>query len=121
MHCMGVQQTLRKEIEESKRWLEVEKDDSTYKKDLKKRIQLINWVLVNMNNPDIFICEIIESKMNEIVLKINRTYSIFQSDKLHSELRILDWILFQVCRNKIKKEIGVVVIRKKIFIRFFLL
>jgi hypothetical protein len=32
----------QKEIEESKRWLEVEKDDSTYKRDLQKRIELIN-------------------------------------------------------------------------------
>jgi hypothetical protein len=35
--------------------------------------------------------------MNEIILAINKTYSIFESDKLHSELRILDWIFYQVC------------------------
>jgi hypothetical protein len=41
-----------KEIEESKRWLEVEKHDSTYKKrDVQKRFELINWVLENMENP----------------------------------------------------------------------
>jgi hypothetical protein len=67
---------------------------------LGKRIELINWVLENMKNPDIQICDQIESKMNEIILKINQTYSIFGSDKLHSELRILDWILFQVCVQK---------------------
>ena len=64
---MSTEQILLKEIEESKRWFEIEKDDSTYKRDLQKRIDLINWVLENMNNPDIFICEIIESKMNEII------------------------------------------------------
>jgi hypothetical protein len=39
-----------------------------------------------MKNPDIKICNLIESKMNEILLTINKTYSIFESDKLHSEL-----------------------------------
>jgi uncharacterized protein (DUF1778 family) len=51
---------------------------------------------------DIFICEIIECKMKEIILKINQTYSILEADKLHSELRILDWILYQVCSNETK-------------------
>jgi hypothetical protein len=41
--------------------------------------------------------------MSEIILKINRTYSIFEADKLHGELRILDWILYEVCSNEIKK------------------
>ncbi|MDW0141671.1 MAG: hypothetical protein QOK84_09010 [Nitrososphaeraceae archaeon] len=97
---MNAQQTLQKEIEESKTWLSREKEESTYKRDLKKRIELINWVLENMKNPDIQICNLIESKMNEIILTINKTYSIFESDKLHSELRILDWIYYQVCVNK---------------------
>jgi hypothetical protein len=97
---MNAQQTLQKEIEESKTWLSREKEESTYKRDLKKRIELINWVLENMKNPDIQICNLIESKMNEIILTINKTYSIFESDKLHSELRILDWIFYQVCINK---------------------
>ena len=56
-----------------------------------------------MKNPHIAICEVIESKMNEIVLKINQTHSIIMADKLHSELRILDWILYQVRSNEIKK------------------
>jgi hypothetical protein len=55
-----------------------------------------------MKNPDIQICDLIESKMNEIILKINQTHEIFEADKFHSELRILDWILFQVCSNQIK-------------------
>jgi hypothetical protein len=56
-----------------------------------------------MKNPDILICEVIESIMNEIIMVINRTCSIFEADKLHSGLRILDWILYQVCSNEIKK------------------
>jgi hypothetical protein len=100
---MSTEQILLKEIEESKRWFEIEKDDSTYKRDLQKRIDLINWVLENMNNPDIFICEIIESKMNEIIDKVNETDSIFEGDPLHSKLRILDWILYLVYSNEIKR------------------
>jgi hypothetical protein len=61
---------------------------------------LINWVLDNMKNPNIYICALIESKMNEIIDKINQTDSILKADKLHSELRILDWILYQVCINE---------------------
>jgi hypothetical protein len=97
---MNAQQTLQKEIEESKTWLNREKEESTYKRDLKRRIELINWVLENIKNPDIQICILIESRMNEIILAINKTYSIFESDKLHSELRILEWIFYQVCVNK---------------------
>ena len=52
-----------------------------------------------MKNPNIEICTLIESKMNEIILSINKTYSIFESDKLHGELRNLDWIFYQVCVN----------------------
>jgi hypothetical protein len=103
IQSMSIQQTLQNEIQESKRWLEIEQDDSTYKRDLQKRIELINWVLESMKNSNISICEIIESKMNEIILKINQTHNIFEADKLHSELKILDWILFRVCSNEIKK------------------
>jgi len=53
-----------------------------------------------MKNPDIHICNLIESKMNEIILTINQTYSIFEADKLHSELRILDWIFYLVYKDK---------------------
>ena len=49
-----------------------------------------------MKNPKIPICDNIESRMREIIIAINRTYSILKADKLHSELRILDWILYQV-------------------------
>ena len=79
-----------KEIEDSKMWYDRVKDDNTYKRDLAKRIELINRVLENMKNSDIQICDLIESKMNEIILSVNRTHSIFEADKGHSELRILD-------------------------------
>ena len=64
---MSIQQALQKEIKDTKRWLNLEKDESTYKRDLAKRIELINWVLENMKNPGIQICDLIESKMNEII------------------------------------------------------
>jgi hypothetical protein len=96
---MSIQQALQKDIEEAKRWLNLEKDESTYKRDLAKRIELINWVLENMKKPDIQICALIESKMNEIIDKINKMDSEIQADPLHRELRILDWILYQVCIN----------------------
>ncbi|TLX89284.1 MAG: hypothetical protein E6K94_10615 [Thaumarchaeota archaeon] len=83
---MSIQQTLQKEIEESKRWLEVQKEVSTYKRDLQKRIELINWVLENIKNPKIQTCNIIENKMNGIIDKINHTYPIFEAHKLHSEI-----------------------------------
>jgi hypothetical protein len=41
--------------------------------------------------------------MNEIINKINETNSIIKADPLHSELRILDWVLYKVCSNEIKK------------------
>jgi hypothetical protein len=75
-----MQQALENEIEDSKRWLNIEKVESTYTRDPAKRIELINWVLENMKNPNIQICNLIESKMNESVLKINQTYSIFEAD-----------------------------------------
>jgi hypothetical protein len=63
---MTIEQKLLQEMEDSKRWFGLEKDESTYKRDLAKRIELINWVLENMKNPDIQICDLIESKMNEL-------------------------------------------------------
>ena len=48
---MTVEQILLQEIEDSKRWFNLEKDESTSKRDLAKRIELINWVLENMKNP----------------------------------------------------------------------
>jgi len=97
---MTVDQLLQKEIKDSQLWLSREKDESTYKRDLKKRIDLINWVLENMKNSEINICALIESRMNDIILKINQTHEIFEADILHGELRILDWIFYQVCVNR---------------------
>ncbi len=100
---MGIEQTLLQEIEVSKRWLNLEKDESTHKRDLIKRIELINWVLENMKNPDIQICNPIDSKMNEIIDTVNKMDSAIEADPLHSELKILDWIFYQVCSNEIKR------------------
>jgi hypothetical protein len=57
----------------------------------------------NLKNPDTKICNLNESKMNEIILTIIQTHSIIEADKLHGELRILDWIFYQVSINEIKK------------------
>jgi len=100
---MIVDQILQQEIDESKKWLERENDDSTYKRDLKKRIELINWILENMKNPNVQICELMESRLREIISKINQTYNIFEADKLHSELRILDYLFYHVCKDQQKR------------------
>jgi len=89
---MDAQQTLLKEIQDSKMWYARVKDDNTYKRDLGKRIELLNWVLENMKNPDIQICELID--------EINKKDSIVESDPLDSEVRILDWILYVVCSHE---------------------
>jgi hypothetical protein len=95
---MTLQQTLQNEIEESKKWLDRPNDDTIYRRDLQKRIELINWVLENTKNPNNQVCNLIESRMNEITLKINQTHTIFEADKLHSELNILEWIYYVVCK-----------------------
>ena len=56
-----------------------------------------------MKNSDVNICAVIERKMNEIIDEINEKHTIIEQDPLDSELRILDWILYQVCSNQIKK------------------
>ena len=100
---MSVQETLQKDIEEAQKWLRVQKEESTYRRDLRKRIELINWVLEEMKNPDTQICPLIETRMNELIDEINKKDSIIEADPLDSELRILDWILYQVCSNEIKR------------------
>lgn len=97
---MNLENVLKNELEESKLWLSREREKSTYKRNLTKRFELLSWVLEDLKNPDIQICNILESKMKEFILKINQTHSITQSDKLHSELRILNWIQYQVCGSK---------------------
>jgi len=100
---MTIEQTLLQEIDESKRALEGPIDDTIYRREHSKRIELINWVLENMKNPDIQICYLIESKMNEIIDRVNKMDSAIEADPLHRDLRILDWILYQVCCNEIKR------------------
>jgi len=50
IQSIKVQRTLLNEIEESQRWLDVQEGENTYRRDLAKRIELINWVLENMKN-----------------------------------------------------------------------
>jgi hypothetical protein len=98
---MNLDQILQQEIKDSELWLSREKDESTYKRDLKKRTELINWVLENMKNPNVEICSLIESRMSETIQEIKKLNSIFESI-LDSELRILDWIFYQVCEGQLK-------------------
>ena len=100
---MNLDQVLLQEIKDSELWLSREKEESIYKRDLKKRIELINWVLQNMKNVNVEICSLIEARMNETIQQINKKDSIFESDILDSELRILDWIFYQVCKDQQKK------------------
>lgn len=51
-----------------------------------------------MKSPNI--CEVIESKINEVMDKTNKRVSIFEADPLDSELLILDWILYHVCKDQ---------------------
>ncbi len=99
---MTVDQILLQEIKDTEVWLSREKEESVYQRDLKKRIELIGWVLENMKNPNIRICELMESKLSEIILKINQTHDVFAADRLDSEIRILDWIFYQVCKDQHK-------------------
>ena len=69
---MAVDQILQQEIKDSEVWLCREKEESTHKRDLKKRIELINWVLQNMRNPNAEICSLIESRMNQTTQEINK-------------------------------------------------
>ena len=43
---MTLDQILLQEIKDTEVWLSREKDESTYKRDLKKRIELIDWIIV---------------------------------------------------------------------------
>ncbi len=96
---MTIDQILLQDIKESELWLSRTHEESTYKRDLKKRIELINWVLENMKNPNLQISDLMESRMNDVILKINQTHDIFEADKLHSELRILDYLFYEVCKD----------------------
>ena len=100
---MTIEQTLLHDIEESQRALNGPNDDTVFRRDHSKRIELINWVLEQMKNSDTNICAVIECKINEIIDEINKKHSIIEQDPLDSELRILDWIFYQVCSNEIKR------------------
>jgi hypothetical protein len=99
---MTVDQILYQEIKDSELWLSRIHEELTYKRDLKKRIELINWVLQNLKNPNVEICSLIEARMNETIQEINKKDSIFESDILDIELRVLDWIFYQVCKDQQK-------------------
>jgi hypothetical protein len=58
--------------------------------DLVQRIELIDWVLDQIKNPNV--CAVIESKMNKIIDELNKKDSITERDLLDSELRISDCI-----------------------------
>jgi hypothetical protein len=53
-----------------------------------------------MNSPDMPVSGAIQSRMSEIIIAINRTLSMFESDKLHNELRILDWVFYKFVLTK---------------------
>jgi hypothetical protein len=57
-------------LKRAKRWINT--GEGVYKRDLVKRIELINWVLMNMKNPDIEICSLIESRLNETIQEIEK-------------------------------------------------
>jgi len=94
---MSLKQILEQEIIESELSLSRTHEESVYKRDLKKRIELIYWVLENMKNPNVEICSLIEARMNGTIQEINKKDSIVEADPLDGELRILDWIFYQVC------------------------
>lgn len=99
---MTIEQRLVQEIEECLRALNGPNDDIIYRRDESMKIELINWVLEKMKDPNIQICAVIESKINEIINEIKTKNTIIEKDPLDSELRTLDWIFFQVCSNEIK-------------------
>jgi uncharacterized protein involved in exopolysaccharide biosynthesis len=102
---MTIELTLQKEIEQSQRNGSIEKTMILLTDGiLKKRIELINWVLDNMKNPENQICNLIESRMNVVIMTINQTRTIFEADKLHSELNILHWIFYVVCNVKFEQS-----------------
>jgi hypothetical protein len=71
---MSIQQTLQEEIKDAQKWLKAQKEESTYRRDLRKRIELINWVLEEMKNPDTNICALIETRINQIIDEINKRF-----------------------------------------------
>jgi hypothetical protein len=62
IYDMGIEQILQNEVYESQRALNGSNDDTIYRRDHSKRIEILNRVLENMKNPNIQICAVIESK-----------------------------------------------------------
>lgn len=54
--------------------LDHEKEKRVLTKDISKRIELINLIIENLMSQDVQICELMESKINEIILPINQTH-----------------------------------------------
>jgi hypothetical protein len=42
----------------------------------------------------------IENRIRETMKEINKKDSVIERDPLDSELRILDWVFYQVCSNE---------------------
>jgi hypothetical protein len=103
MNSMSVVQILQREIKDSELSLSRTYEESIYKRDLKKRIELINWVLENMKNPNVEICSLIESRMSETTQEIKKKDSIFENDILESEYEF--WIGYSTKYVKINKKI----------------
>jgi hypothetical protein len=66
-----------------------------------KKIKLIDWVLQNLKNPNVEIYSLIESKIIDTIEEIKKKASILEFDILDSELRILDWIFYRVCKDQL--------------------
>ena len=66
----------RKKIENQKNGI-VQKKTIVLTKEIFRKESLINWVLENMNNPDSRTYDLMESKMNELILAINQTHLNF--------------------------------------------
>ncbi len=66
---MGIEQKMKFK---NLRAMDGPNDDTIYRRDHSKRIELLNWVLDHMKNPGTSICAIIESKMNKIIDEINK-------------------------------------------------
>lgn len=64
---MTLDQILQEEIKDSELLLSRGNDDSAYKRNLKRRIELINLNLQNMKNPNVEIISLIDSRLNETI------------------------------------------------------
>jgi hypothetical protein len=58
---MSIGQALQNEIEDSKRWLYFEKDDSTYK-EIYKKIKIDNLAFRKFGNPNLHVVTILNLK-----------------------------------------------------------